>query len=115
MIIAVDFDGTLVTDCYPNIGIPKEEIVQGIKEHKYSGDKIILWTCRTGKYLTEAIDFCHWELGIDFDAVNDNLPEKIAEYGVNCRKIYADEYWDDKSIPILESDALTYKMCGDRT
>lgn len=42
MVIAVDFDGTIVTDCYPSIGVPKEEIVQGIKEHKEAGDKIIL-------------------------------------------------------------------------
>lgn len=115
MIIAVDFDGTLVTDCYPGIGVPKEEIVQGIREHKAAGDKIILWTCRTGAALMEAVDYCRWDLDIEFDAVNDNLPEKIAEYGVNCRKIYADEYWDDKSIPILETDSLTYKLRGDRT
>lgn len=110
MIIAVDFDGTLVTDCYPNIGIPKEEIVQGIKEHKEAGNKIILWTCRTGIALTEAIDFCKRKLGIEFDAVNDNLPEIQKEWGQNCRKVYADEYWDDKNIPILETDNLTYKL-----
>lgn len=110
MTIAVDFDGTLVTDCYPDIGIPKEEIVQGIKEHQASGDKIILWTCRTGNALIEAVDYCRWDLGIEFDAINDNLPEMIEKHGANCRKVFADEYWDDKSIPILESDELTYTL-----
>lgn len=113
MVIAVDFDGTIVTDCYPSIGVPKEEIVQGIKEHQEAGDKIILWTCRTGTALIEAIDYCRWGLGIEFDAVNDNLPEKIAEHNCNSRKVYADEYWDDKSIPILETDNLTYKLRGE--
>lgn len=114
MIIAVDFDGTLVTDCYPSIGIPKEEIVQGIKEHQKAGDKIILWTCRTGTALIEAVDYCRWDLGIEFDAVNDNLPEVQEAWGQNCRKVYADEYWDDKNIPILETDDITYRLNGDR-
>ena len=58
MIIAVDFDGTIVTDCYPDIGEPKEEIIQGLIEHQNAGDKIILWTCRTGAALMEAVDYC---------------------------------------------------------
>lgn len=112
MIIAVDFDGTIVTDCYPDIGEPKEEIIQGLIEHQNAGDKIILWTCRTGAALMEAVDYCRWDLGIEFDAINDNLPEKITEHNCNSRKVYADEYWDDKSIPILETDNLTYKLRG---
>lgn len=100
MIIAVDFDGTLVTDAYPDIGAPVWGIVNIIKEHQKAGDKIILWTCRTGAALIEAIDYCRWELDLVFDAVNDNLPEKIAEHGCNCRKVYADVYVDDKNMLI---------------
>ena len=44
----------------------------------------------------EAVEWCRkWEL--EFDAVNENLPEIIERYGSDGRKIYADVYIDDKS------------------
>ena len=33
-----------------------------------------------------------------FDAVNENLPERIALYNNDCRKIGADYYIDDKNL-----------------
>ena len=60
------------------------------------GRQIILWTCRCGNQLEEAVEWCRkWEL--EFDAVNENLPEIIERYGSDGRKIYADVYIDDKS------------------
>ena len=100
MIIAIDFDGTIVTDEYPNIGKPKPEVIEYFRVRKEQGDKFILWSCRTGEKLQEAIDYCRWELNMEFDAVNDNLPEMVEKYGVNCRKVCADEYWDDRSYPL---------------
>lgn len=99
MIIAVDFDGTIVTDKFPEIGSPIWDTVKALKKHQENGDKIILWTCRTGAALIEALDFCRWELDLIFDAINDNLPEIQAEWGQNCRKVYADVYIDDKAYP----------------
>jgi hypothetical protein len=32
-----------------------------------------------------------------FDAINENLPVNVAAFGNDCRKIFADEYWDDKA------------------
>ena len=53
-------------------------------------------TCRCGNQLEEAVEWCRkWEL--EFDAVNENLPEIIERYGSDGRKIYADVYIDDKS------------------
>lgn len=98
-VIAVDFDGTLCTNLYPDVGSPKQDIIDKLLSEKQSGSKIILWTCREGELLKEAVNACkYW--GIEFDAINENLPERINEYGNNCRKIGADEYWDDRAIQI---------------
>lgn len=96
MIIAVDFDGTLCENKYPEIGEPNQDLISHILDCQESGNKFILWTCRTGKYLNDAIYWCS-QHGILFDAVNENLPERLEEYGSDCRKIFADEYWDDKA------------------
>ena len=37
------------------------------------------------------------EKGLIFDAVNDNLPEIVEAFGTNCRKIFANEYIDDRN------------------
>ena len=100
-IIAVDFDGTLCEDIYPEIGKPKEQIIRYVKWRKSEGDKLILWSCRNGDRLNEAIDWCK-QYGIEFDAVNKNLPYIIEAFGGDTRKIYADNYLDDRSI-ITES------------
>lgn len=97
-IIAFDFDGTLVENKYPWIGQVRIQYVEMAKLHKKDGDKIILWTCREGDMLTAAVNFCKDKLGLEFDAVNDNLPENIELFGNNCRKIFADVYVDDRAM-----------------
>ena len=49
-IYAVDFDGTLNTAEYPELGEPNTELFQFLIKRQQSGDKIILWTCREGSY-----------------------------------------------------------------
>ncbi len=102
-IIAVDFDGTLCESKWPEIGRANQPIINYLLLRKAEGDKLILWTCRTGQLLDDAV---LWSLqhGLRFDAVNANLPERIAEYGNDCRKISADEYWDDKSAIVFAGD-----------
>ena len=58
MIFAVDFDGTLVKNKYPKIENPNIYLIDFCKNRqlKYN-DTIILWTCRTGKYLEDAINY----------------------------------------------------------
>lgn len=94
-IIAVDFDGTLCESRYPEIGAPNEEIINYVKEQKKAGAKIILWTCRNEQQTKEAVEWCK-EHGLIFDAVNENLPEIVQTYNNDTRKIFANEYIDDK-------------------
>lgn len=96
-IIAVDFDGCLCEEKWPSIGAPQEHVIARLKDRKAHGYKIILWTCRCGEMLAEALIWC-MKQGICFDAVNENLPERIEIFGTDSRKISAEEYWDDKAV-----------------
>lgn len=101
MILAIDFDGTIVTDRFPNIGEPLLFAFEYLIEAHKSGNKLILHTCREDtperKYLTEAVEFCR-EKGLEFDAVNENLPDSPYSHLGKGRKVYADFYIDDKSL-----------------
>lgn len=97
MIIAVDFDGTLCSNEWPAIGAPRKGIIAYVKHQKEKGAKLILWTNRTGQQLRDAIWWCGQQ-GIEFDAVNANLPEIVEMFGGEGRKIYADQYIDDRAI-----------------
>ena len=97
MIYAIDFDGTLCINEYPNIGQPIYKTIIFCKERKAEGHKLILWTCRSGKYLDEAVAWCKVQ-GLIFDAVNENLPEMIELFNNDCRKVFADRYIDDKNL-----------------
>lgn len=94
-IIAVDFDGTLCENEYPAIGEPNHDIMEYIRIRHQLGAKIILWTCRTGEELKKAVDWCY-QWAVPLNAVNENIPEVIEEFGGDTRKIFADEYIDDK-------------------
>ena len=96
MIVAVDFDGTLCVNVWPEIGAPRMGVIEYVKQRRRGGDRIILWTNRSGEQLRSALSWCS-ELGLEFDAVNENLPDIIAKFGSDCRKVYADEYVDDKA------------------
>ena len=96
-IIAVDFDGTLCEDKYPEIGKENYAVLSYILCEQIDGAKIILWTCRRGELLDNAIEWCK-KWGLIFDAVNENLPEFIEKFGGDTRKIFADIYIDDRSV-----------------
>lgn len=96
-IIAVDFDGTLCFSTWPDTGEPNQPLIDYLKIHKKAGDKLILWTCRSGVILDKALSWCREVAKLEFDAVNDNVPEVIAYYGNNSRKIFCDIYIDDKA------------------
>ena len=104
-IIAVDFDGTLCENCWPDIGEPNYELIDHLVYCHYQGAKLILWTGREGELLEKAVAWCE-ERGLFFDAVNDNIPETIKEYGNNCRKVSADIYIDDRSVNTLCSEMI---------
>jgi len=96
MIIAVDFDGTIVEHEYPEIGKPKMFAFETLKAMQDRGDQLILWTYRAGEKLNEAVDFCRRN-GIEFYAVNKNYPEEQYDSTIS-RKIIADIYIDDRNL-----------------
>lgn len=96
-IIAVDFDGALCENKWPEIGAPNKELIVYLKERQAAGDKLVLWTCRVGEILKNAINWSA-EQGLIFDAVNENLPEVLEWMGGDTRKVFANEYIDDRNI-----------------
>ena len=95
-IIAVDFDGTLVTDKYPKIGEPNVKLINKLR--KLSKDNtLILWTCRNGEKLKEAVEFCLL-CDLHFDYINENSKETLKKYKYkDSRKISADIYIDNRA------------------
>ena len=96
-IIALDFDGCLVTHRFPDIGDPIPQTIAAIKAEQAAGAKVILWTCRRDNPLAAAVEWCAAH-GIHLDAVNENLPEIIEAFDGDTRKIFANEYWDDRAV-----------------
>ena len=95
IIIACDFDGVLHYGTFPEIGKPNTQLIAYLKNCRKCGIKVILYTMREGDLLDRALEFCKlWDL--EFDAVNDNLPEMQEIYKNNPRKIYFDYLIDDR-------------------
>lgn len=95
-IIAVDFDQTLCDSHYPDTGEPIQCVIDYIHQEQENGACVILWTCREGKTLETALDWCKRH-NIIFDLVNDNV-DWVKELWGDGRKIFADEYIDDKAL-----------------
>lgn len=102
-VLAVDYDGTIIT----KHRYPCKEVIDKVKEFKKFGSEIVLWTCREGRLLDEAVAKCK-EFGLEFDAVNSNAPSQLeymktmAEKGeaLALRKIFANFYVDDRALNI---------------
>jgi hypothetical protein len=95
MIFAIDFDGTIIEDKFPAMGDQRPLACDTIRRLQSDGHKFILWTCRCGPQLVEALMWLT-DNGILPDAVNCNV---IATPGWGIPKIYADVYLDDRSFP----------------
>ncbi len=109
MTIAVDFDGTIVTHDYPNIGKPVPFAVETlIKLQQEDHHQIILWSVREGELLQEAVDYCK-NKGLEFYAVNANYPEEEADRH-SSRKVVADVYIDDRNLGGLPDWGIIYQM-----
>jgi len=96
LIIAVDFDGTIVEHRYPAIGRTRPLAFQTLKALQANGHRLILWTHRAGKKLDDAVEFCQSH-GLEFYAVNKNFPEEVWNED-DSRKILADIYIDDRNL-----------------
>ncbi len=95
-LIAVDFDGTIVEDKYPQIGKPMLFALETLRKLQEDGHRLILWTYRSGRALNDAVEFCR-EQGIEFYAVNASYPEEDYEATQSSRKIHADIFIDDRN------------------
>ena len=105
-IIAVDFDGCLCEAKWPDIGAPRQDVINELIREQAEGAKLILWTCRDGQQLEAAVMWC-LNHGLKFDAINDNLEENKARYGGNSRKVSATEYWDDRNVLVVGKGEVT--------
>jgi hypothetical protein len=109
MIIAVDFDGTIVEHEYPKIGRPIPFAIDVLKRLQAEDrHTLILWTMREGDLLQEAIDFCEKQ-GLSFYAHNKNFPEEVFEEGT-IRKLAADLYIDDRNVGGLLDWGIIYRI-----
>ena len=109
MTIAVDFDGTIVTHAYPAIGKPIPFAIDTLKKlQQEDHHQLILWTCREGEQLQEAIDYCA-SRGLEFYAVNSNFPEETSEV-VRARKLEADLFIDDRNLGGIPDWGVIYQM-----
>lgn len=101
MIIAVDFDGVLCENQFPEIGKPNYEVVSLVREMMDAGHEVVLWTSRNGQELKNAVKWCD-DRGLHFCAVNEPAPSNAEAYDgmyeVPTRKIYADVYIDDHNL-----------------
>lgn len=99
-IIAIDFDGCLFEEIgWPKIGRPNLKAIERAKQAKADGATIILYTCRSGQELNDAILACA-DYDLFFDLVNENPPWIIAQWGSDTRKVVADEYWDNHAVNV---------------
>lgn len=113
LIIAVDFDGTIVEDAYPGIGQERLFAFETLKRLQADGHRLILWTYRHGKKLDEAVAYCQ-ENGITFYAVNQSFPEETFNNEVS-RKIHADLFIDDRNIGGILGWGEIYQMLTNDT
>ena len=100
-IYAVDVDGCLFENKWPVLGEPNYNLIEWLNEEQLRGNKVILWTCREGQMLKEAVSVLE-RLGFIPDAVNENLPVITAKFGNDCRKVYAHCYIDDSNAAPIE-------------
>lgn len=119
MIIAVDFDGTIVEHRYPQIGRERPFAVATLRQMQHDDPdlKLILWTVREGELLRQAVDWCA-ERGLTFFAVNSNYPEELPSSTAanqGCRKVSADLYIDDRTlIPLPSWPEIYHHLSGQK-
>lgn len=110
MIIAVDFDGTIVEHRYPQMGKEIPFAIATLKKLQEEHHLLILWSVREGKLLKEAVEYCR-SRGLEFYAVNSNLPEEEQEsISIRSRKVNADLYIDDRNVGGLPDWGVIYEL-----
>ncbi|RKD91993.1 BT0820 family HAD-type phosphatase [Mangrovibacterium diazotrophicum] len=108
MILAIDFDGTIVEHKYPKIGKEIPLAIDKLRQLQEDGFQLILWTSRYGELLDEAVAYCQ-DRGLEFYAINKNFPEETDNHEAG-RKIVADCYIDDRNLGGLPNWTEIYRL-----
>ncbi len=96
IILAIDFDGTIVKPGPDNYKLDDFELMPNAKsvlKDLYKKAYLILWTCRQGKELEKALKFLK-KNGIKFHKINENVDTLDFK---TSDKIFADIYFDDRA------------------
>ena len=109
MILAIDFDNTIVEEFYPDIGPLKDnakEVINLLYDQEHT---IIINSCRSGLYEGIMEQFLI-EKEIKYHWINCNEPDRIKQFGRDCRKVSADIYIDDKNLGGIPDWLTIYEM-----
>ncbi|MGI4749864.1 MAG: hypothetical protein ACRYFB_04455 [Janthinobacterium lividum] len=100
--IGLDFDGTVVTHDYPNMGNEVPHCIDTLKQITDAGGKLILITMRSGRSLTEAVAYLN-DHDIPLYGINNNPQQHLYS---KSPKIYANIYIDDAALgcPLISSE-----------
>ena len=110
MLIAVDFDGTIVEHRYPEIGPEIPFAIDTLKMLRQDGHRLVLWSVREGQLLDDAVNWCK-ERGLEFYAVNRDYPEETVGNNPHfSRKLKVDVFIDDRNIGGLPDWGTIYRM-----
>lgn len=93
VIVAVDFDGTIVEHEYPYIGHLRKDAADTLR-WLHTWAHIIIWTCRSGDDLAEMREFLD-NANIPYDSINENAPFSSFQ---PSPKIFYDLLIDDRNI-----------------
>ena len=98
MYVCVDFDGTIVDHCYPDMGVPVPGAIDWMRRWHDNGARLILFTMRSdanqaGPVLSDAVDYLR-ECGVELFGVNHN-PDQSGWSG--SPKAYGHIYIDDSA------------------
>ena len=114
-VIAVDFDGTIVSHEYPNIGQEIPFATETLRMLAKDRHRLILWSVREGKLLQDAVEWCK-KRGVEFYAVNKDYPEEEQDKNNHfSRKIKAEYFIDDRNIGGLPDWGQIYQIISTGT
>jgi hypothetical protein len=113
LVLAVDFDGTVVEDRYPEIGKPLPFAIDTLKRLHADGHRIVLWTFRHGRPLRNAVEFLESQ-GVQLYAVNQSFPEESEQLDGYSRKIHADWFIDDRNIGGFPGWGVVYQQISQK-
>lgn len=112
MLIAVDFDGTIVEHAYPQIGEERPFATDVLRRMLHHRHLLMLWTVREGELLEQAVEWCQ-ERGVKFAAINGEWTEEFSLASpdqATTRKPDADLFIDDKSVGGLPTWTEIYEI-----